>query len=245
MHLCHRNLVGTVVRSIATVDAFAGEHGRLVLTLENHGGHGAHRHSNARPLDSGRVTVSVPADASGARRPRGAAREARPGARSNASNYLPRSRSACSAPGPGCILPLSLLAWPAPRGRREPPPETAAGGNALAVHRAGDEEWAGLARIPRRRLAAPGGLGRLRARPRPAGEDLPVAGHASPRSSTSRPCRDRTSSNASSNSSAWIVAAHARGERYGLRLGEQRGGAGQRQRAPRALPQRPGAPRQR
>src|SRR4029078_5462775 len=35
MHLCHRNLAGTVVRGIATVDAFAGEHGRILVTLEN------------------------------------------------------------------------------------------------------------------------------------------------------------------------------------------------------------------
>ena len=41
-------------------------------------------------------------------------------------------------------LHASLLAWPVPRGRREPPPETASGGSATAVHRAGDEEWAGL-----------------------------------------------------------------------------------------------------
>ena len=41
-------------------------------------------------------------------------------------------------------LPLSLIAWPVPRGRREPPSETASGGSAPSVHRAGDEEWAGL-----------------------------------------------------------------------------------------------------
>jgi hypothetical protein len=35
MHLCHRNLVGTMVRNAATVDAFAGEHGRVLLALEN------------------------------------------------------------------------------------------------------------------------------------------------------------------------------------------------------------------
>src|SRR5262245_4251973 len=35
MHLCHRNLAGTVVRSVAGVDTFAGEHGRVLLTLEN------------------------------------------------------------------------------------------------------------------------------------------------------------------------------------------------------------------
>ena len=35
MHLCHRNLAGTVVRSVATRDAFVGEHGGLSVTLGN------------------------------------------------------------------------------------------------------------------------------------------------------------------------------------------------------------------
>ena len=39
---------------------------------------------------------------------------------------------------------VPLLAWPVPRGRREAPAESATGGEAPSVHRAGDEEWAGL-----------------------------------------------------------------------------------------------------
>ena len=35
MHLTHRNLVGVALRAVASVDAFVGEHGRLLLTLEN------------------------------------------------------------------------------------------------------------------------------------------------------------------------------------------------------------------
>src|SRR6187549_261496 len=35
MHLTHRNLVGTLVHGIGSVDAFAGEHARLFVTLEN------------------------------------------------------------------------------------------------------------------------------------------------------------------------------------------------------------------
>src|SRR3954463_14906804 len=35
MHLCHRNLVGLTVHDIAAVDAFAGEHGQVQLTLGN------------------------------------------------------------------------------------------------------------------------------------------------------------------------------------------------------------------
>ena len=35
MHLTHRNLVGVTLRAVASVDAFVGEHGRLLLTLEN------------------------------------------------------------------------------------------------------------------------------------------------------------------------------------------------------------------
>ena len=35
MHLTHRNLVGVSLNAVACVDAFVGEHGRLLLTLEN------------------------------------------------------------------------------------------------------------------------------------------------------------------------------------------------------------------
>ncbi|HEY6124215.1 MAG TPA: hypothetical protein VIV63_06165, partial [Steroidobacteraceae bacterium] len=35
MHLTHRNLVGVTLRAVASVDAFVGEHGRLLVTLDN------------------------------------------------------------------------------------------------------------------------------------------------------------------------------------------------------------------
>ena len=35
MHLTHRNLTGVALRTVAGVDAFVGEHGRLLVTLEN------------------------------------------------------------------------------------------------------------------------------------------------------------------------------------------------------------------
>jgi len=35
MHLTHRNLVGVNLRAVASIDAFVGEHGRLLLTLDN------------------------------------------------------------------------------------------------------------------------------------------------------------------------------------------------------------------
>src|SRR3954453_16902653 len=35
MHLTHRNLAGVALRTVAGGDAFGGEHGRLLVTLEN------------------------------------------------------------------------------------------------------------------------------------------------------------------------------------------------------------------
>ena len=63
MHLCHRNLVGTVVRSIDTVDAFAGEHARLLLTLENTAD-SVRIGLECATDDSERVLIDVPPDAS-------------------------------------------------------------------------------------------------------------------------------------------------------------------------------------
>ena len=62
MHLRHRNLVGTVVRSIDTVDAFAGEHARLLLTLENTAD-SARIGLECATDESERVLIDVPPDA--------------------------------------------------------------------------------------------------------------------------------------------------------------------------------------
>ena len=142
MHLCHRNLAGVTARGIAGVDAFVGEHGRLILTLEN-GADTARIGLDCETAASERVGVDVPA--------RGSARadllvplEKR--------GRLVIERVQLSTAFPFGLfrawtylhLPLSLLAWPAPRGRRETPPEAASGGSAPSLHRVGDEEWAGL-----------------------------------------------------------------------------------------------------
>jgi uncharacterized protein (DUF58 family) len=109
-----------------------------------------------------------------------------------------------------------LLAWPVPRGRREAPPETASGGSATALHRVGDEEWAGLREFrsgDSPRQVAWGAYAR--------GRGLLVKTYQSPAA------HQRTFDFATvpgeveqrlEQLSAWIVAAHARGERYGLRL---------------------------
>ncbi|HET9865615.1 MAG TPA: DUF58 domain-containing protein [Steroidobacteraceae bacterium] len=218
MHLCHRNLAGTVIRGVGAVHGFAGERGRLLLTLDN-------------PADTPRIGLEVEAGEDGRAR---VSLRARATARSDLAIALPRRgrvpveriRLSTSFPfglfrawtwlHPG----VSLLAWPAPRGRREPPPETASGGSASAVHRAGDEEWAGLREFrdgdSPRQVAWP-----VYAR----GRGLMVKTYQSPAAHfrlfdlASAPGADLEQR--LEQLAAWIVGAHARGERYGVRLGEQ------------------------
>jgi uncharacterized protein (DUF58 family) len=114
---------------------------------------------------------------------------------------------------------VALLAWPVPRGRREPPAEHATGGDAPAVHRAGDEEWAGLREFrdgdsPRQvawGVYARGGGLVVKTYQSPAAHhrqfDLAVV-HGETEERLEQ-------------LSAWIMGAHARGERYGLKLGAQ------------------------
>jgi uncharacterized protein (DUF58 family) len=219
MHLCHRNLAGTVVRGVATLDAFAGEHGRLLVTLEN-------------PADSPRIGLEAEIDDGD-----GAAAVSLPAggsARADVAVLLPRrgrvpiARIRLSTSFPFGLfrswtwlhLPMSLVAWPVPRGHHASPPETASGGSALSVHRAGDEEWAGL------RVFRDGDSPRQIAWPAYArGRGLLVKTYQSP-AAHQRYFDLATVPGADLEQrleqlSAWIVAAHARGERYGLRLAEQ------------------------
>jgi len=218
MHLCHRNLAGTAVHSIATSDAFVGEHGRIVLTLEN-SADTARIGLECQAQDSERVIVNIPADSS---------------ARAElAVPLVKRGRLTIdsirlSTTFPFGLFrawtwlhpPLGLLAWPVPRGKREPPPETATGGNAPSVHRAGDEEWSGLREFrdgdsPRQVAWAAYARGR----------GLLVKTYQSPAAHhrtfdiaalTGADVEQRLEQLA-----AWIEAAHARGERYGLRLAQE------------------------
>jgi len=61
MHLCHRNLANVAVRGVSASNAFAGEHGRLSLTLEN-AADTARIGLECQVDGSERVVVSVPPD---------------------------------------------------------------------------------------------------------------------------------------------------------------------------------------
>jgi uncharacterized protein (DUF58 family) len=218
MHLTHRNLVRTAVRAISTANAFVGEHGTLQLTLQN-------------SADSPRLGIEV--EAAGSER---VAVDLPPGgsARADIALPLPRrgridiERIKLSTTFPFGLfrawtyvhLRVGILAWPVPRGRREPPAEAANGGNAPALHRAGDEEWSGLREFrsgDSPRQVAWGAYAR--------GRGLLVKTY---QSSAAHHRMFDLSSVAGEDLearleqvAAWIVAAHARAERYGLRLGAQ------------------------
>jgi uncharacterized protein (DUF58 family) len=216
MHLTHRNLVGVALRAVASVDAFVGEHGRLLLTLEN-SADTARLGLDCEVTGSARTAVDVPA--------RAVARADVPLALERRGR-LTVDRIQLSTSFPFGLfrawtyvhLRASVLAWPVPRGRREAPPETASGGSATAVHRLGDEEWAGLREFrsgDSPRQVAWGAYAR--------GRGLMVKTYQSPAAhqrmfdlaSVPGELEQRLE-----QLSAWIVAAHARGERFGLRLGE-------------------------
>jgi uncharacterized protein (DUF58 family) len=216
MHLCHRNLVGVTARDVSTADAFAGEHGEIRLTLAN-------------DADTPRMGIEVAAD--GTER---VSRDVPAAGTARADLALPLARRGrvsvdrlrLSTAFPFGLfrawtyvhLQIAVLAWPVPRGRREPPAEAATGGNAPAVHRAGDEEWSGLREFrsgDSPRQVAWGAYAR--------GRGLLVKTYQSPAA------HHRTFDLARvpgadietrlEQLSAWIVAAHARGERYGLVAG--------------------------
>lgn len=218
MHLCHRNLVGITLRDVATVDAFAGEHGQILLTLEN-------------AADTPRLGIEAEADAA----PRVVCDVRAAGtARADLAVALERrgrlsiDRIRLSTAFPFGLfrawtyvhVRIEVLAWPVPRGRREPPPEASTGGDAPTVHHAGDEEWFGLREFrdgdsPRQVAWSAYARGRgllVKTYQSPAAHhrtfDLAHVAGADVEARLEQ-------------LSAWIVAAHARGERYGLVLGAQ------------------------
>ena len=217
MHLTHRNLVGISVRAISSANAFAGEHGALHLTLQN-SADTPRLGMEAAAGDSDPATLDVPAAGS---------------ARADIALPLKKrgrvgiDRFKLSTAFPFGLfrawtyvhLHVELLAWPPPRGRREPPPEAANGGNAPALHRAGDEEWSGLREFRHGdspRQVAWGAYAR--------GRGLLVKTYQSSAAHHRTFDLDSIAGGVEERLeqlSAWIVAAQARGERYGLRLGER------------------------
>jgi uncharacterized protein (DUF58 family) len=216
MHLTHRNLVGVTLRGVATVDGFAGEHGRILVTLDN----GADTPRIGLDCETDR-TERVPVDvaAGGSARADLSLALARRG-----RVRIDRVRLSTSFPfglfraWTYAHLNIDVLAWPPPRGRLEPPPEAASGGNSPVVHRAGDEEWAGLREFrsgdsPRQVAWAAFARGRgLLVKV----YESPVA-HQRSFDLDSVPGPDLEIR--LEQLAAWVVAAHARGERYGLKVG--------------------------
>lgn len=218
MHLCHRNIAGIALRDVSTRDAFAGEHGLVKLTLDN-GADTPRIGIEAATDDTERVVVDVPAGGS---------------ARADLALPLERrgrvtvERIKLSTAFPFGLfrawtyahLRVSVIAWPIPRGHHASPPEAATGGNAPSVHRAGDEEWAGL------REFRSGDSPRHVAWPAYArGRGLLVKTYQSPAAHhrvfdlAQVPGADLEAR--LEQLSAWVEGAHARGERYGLVLGSQ------------------------
>lgn len=216
MHLTHRNLAGLVLRDVATVDAFAGEHGQLLLTVEN-SADTPRIGIDCETAESPRVALDIPAGGQ---------------ARADLSQPLTRrgrariDRIQLSTKFPFGLFrawtyvhyDVALIAWPVPRGRFEPPPEAATGGNAPSVHRVRDEEWAGL-----REFRSGDSPRQVAWRAYARGRGLLVKTYQSP-AAHHRTFDLATVPGAELEArleqlSAWIMAAHARGELYGLTLG--------------------------
>ena len=218
MHLTHRNLVGLTLRGVATGDGFVGEHGRVSVTLEN-GADSARLALECEVPDSARVLVDVPA-ASTARAELAVPLEQRGPRRIERVELSTAFPFGLFRAWTYAHMPVRLLAWPVPRGRREAPPETSSGGSATAVHRAGDEEWASLREFrsgdsPRQVAWAAYARGRgllVKTYESPAAHHRTFDLASVPGADLERRLEQLA---------AWIVAAHARGERYGLKLGAQ------------------------
>ncbi len=219
MHLTHRNLVGVVVRGATPVDAFAGEHGMLLVTLQS---------SQASRHKAGHFAIECEVD--GSERAAATLGEAGSARADLAVPLSKRGRLTVGRIKLSTTFPfglyrawtyvhtgIPLLAWPVPRGRREPPPQSSTGGAATALHRAGDEEWAGLRDFrqgdsPRQVAWAAFARGRgLLVKT----YESPVAHHRIFDLGSLRGGLEERLEQLS----GWVVAAHARGERFGLRLG--------------------------
>jgi uncharacterized protein (DUF58 family) len=142
MNLCHRNLLGLVLESLALPPAFAGERARLALRLRNESA--APRHAFEARLGAHTATLaSLAAGASQAlelelptlRRGRMAV------PRISLATEFPfglfRAWTWVHAPDP-------LLVYPTPRGNRPPPIDASDQDSGTLALAGGNDEWAGL-----------------------------------------------------------------------------------------------------
>jgi uncharacterized protein (DUF58 family) len=215
MHMTHRNLLGLRVLGLATQDGFADELGKVIVTIQNDAAANRGMLTARIGARSGAPT-DVPARE--VRRLEIDLALARRGVWT-----VPRIRVATRFPfglfeaWTWLHLPATVLAYPVPRGPRSPPLTSTSGLESHALHRAGDDEWSSLRAFrdgdsPRQvawRAYARGGDLLVKEYESPAGDqrvfaladlaDLPVEAGLE-------------------QLAAWCVAAHARGERFGLDL---------------------------
>ena len=196
--------------------------------------------SNARSTSSQRAAVDVPPAAR--RAPTSRCRWRARGRLAGRSHQTIHcvSRSACFAPGPTCTCRSPCSPGPCRADAANRRREAASGGSAPSVHRVGDEEWAGLREFRNGDSPRQVAWACVRARPRIAGEDLSIAGGASP------DVRPRPRAGQRRRAAPRTTVGVDRGgprARRALRPAARRARAAarQRQRTSRALPQRPGA----
>jgi uncharacterized protein (DUF58 family) len=217
MHLTHRNLLGLRVVAVSTVDGFAGESGKVMVTVANDG-------EAPRPLVIASIEASystaVDVPASDVRRLEIDIPLARRG-------VFPVARIRIATRFPFGLFEAwtwlhvqsTILAYPVPRGERTPPDSSRVGSATHALHRAGDDEWSTLRPFrdgdsPRQvawRAYARGGDLLVREYESPAGDQrvftLDALAHLPLEAALEQ-------------LAAWIVGAHSRGDRFGLELGQ-------------------------
>jgi uncharacterized protein (DUF58 family) len=142
MNLCHRNLLGLVIESLATAPAFAGERARLALRLRNDSA--AMRYSyRARLVEHTATLDALPPGESRVLElelqtlRRGSQRVPRISLSTEFPFGLFRAWTWVHAPEP-------LLVYPAPRGNRTPPLAASDQESGTHARAGGNDEWADL-----------------------------------------------------------------------------------------------------
>ncbi len=219
MHLTHRNLLGLRVTMANTIDGFARETGRVILTVSNDADAARFAIRASADVEDCHVTsTSVELPARGQRR---VELEVPLAARGRVA--IPRIRVATQHPfgffeaWTWLHLPVALLAYPVASGQRAPPEGSHGTPYQPALQRAGDDEWSHL------RSFRDGDSPRQVAwRAYASTGQLLVKEYESPRGEFRvfdfESLRGLDLESRLQQLSAWVVAAHALGERYGLRL---------------------------